>query len=478
MTSTSSRHRRTASLLAGAVLAVSLLAAACTTPPPSPTDPTNFQFRATKVTVQTTNDTFIYGTRDEPFVYNLWFRVRLGEEGSAQAGVAGDRSWAVGPLGAGQSSTLSPGAGGAVDFNGVKLLDWNQIADGNNHLEIVGMWSWAMEQDDISVGGLPRNAASLLEDALNATLAKGGLPEDPKDLVDLILGPQNLGRTFSLLAGSLFGSIPGFPDDGIGSRFYLGLGTRGTLGQIVEDTAGTVAFPTIGIPWVTVPPDIGGGKIFSLDRDHFFSGEAFDQGNGRHLYDLQMVDTLFPNSPPNVDFTLDQNFGSAPLTVQMDGSTTTDPDGGPLTYRWDFGDFSTPGSGVTASHTFTTGGVYPVTLTVTDQRGVSSAKTLDVQVIGGPTQAPTNLRKVGSGCCDTYGDFEWDRVPGAQAYRVEMVPTLGCIATSATREFVGQVSGGRIQQLGFCLGSRYNLRIQAQANGIWGPWSPTQNIQL
>ena len=179
-----------------------------------------------------------------------------------------------------------------------------------------------------------------------------------------------------------------------------------------------------------------------------------------------------------MDFTLDQNFGSAPLTVQMDGSTTTDPDGGPLTYRWDFGDFSTPGSGVTASHTFTTGGVYPVTLTVTDQRGVSSAKTLDVQVIGGPTQAPTNLRKVGSGCCDTYGDFEWDRVPGAQAYRVEMVPTLGCIATSATREFVGQVSGGRIQQLGFCLGSRYNLRIQAQANGIWGPWSPTQNIQL
>ncbi len=469
-------HRRLPALAAGVLLAVSLLAAACTTPPPSPTDPTNFQFRASKVTVQNTNDTFIYGTRDEPFVYNLWFRVRLGDPGSAQAGLAGDRSWALGSMGAGQSATLSPGAGGAVSFNGVKLLDWNQIADGNNHLEIVGTWTWAMEQDDVSVGGVPANAASLLEDALNMTLAQGGLPEDPSDLVDLILG--DLGRTFAILAGSLFGSIPGIPDDAIGSRFYLGLGTRGTLGQIVEDTAGTVAFPTIGIPIVTVPPDIGGGRIFSLDRDHFFNGEAFDQGNGRHLYDLEMVDTLYPNSPPNVDFTLDQNYGSAPLTVELDGSATSDPEGGPLTYRWDYGDFTAPGSGVTSSHTFNTGGVYPVTLTVTDPRGVSSAKTLEVTVIGGPTQAPTNLRKVAAGCCDTYGDFEWDRVPGAQAYQVEMVPTLGCIATSATREFVGQVSGGRIQQFGLCRGSRYDIRIQAQANGVWGPWSPVQNIVL
>ncbi len=118
-------HRRLPALAAGVLLAVSLLAAACTTPPPSPTDPTNFQFRASKVTVQNTNDTFIYGTRDEPFVYNLWFRVRLGDPGSAQAGLAGDRSWALGSMGAGQSATLSPGAGGAVSFNGVKLLDWN-----------------------------------------------------------------------------------------------------------------------------------------------------------------------------------------------------------------------------------------------------------------------------------------------------------------------------------------------------------------
>ena len=151
MPSLHSRRTRVTALAAGVLLAVSLLAAACNTPPPSPTDPTNFQFRASKVTVQNTNDTFIYGTRDEPFVYNLWFRVRLGDPGSAQAGVTGNRSWAVGSLGAGQSATLSPGAGGAVSFNNVKLLDWNQIADGNNHLEIVGTWTWAMEQDDVSV---------------------------------------------------------------------------------------------------------------------------------------------------------------------------------------------------------------------------------------------------------------------------------------------------------------------------------------
>lgn len=470
------RRHRIPGLLAAALLVVATLATACGTPPPSPTDPTNFQFRATKVTVQSTNDTFIYGTRDEPFVYNVWFRVRLNDPGSAQAGVTGDRSWAVGPLSANESATLSPGAGGAVDFNNLKLLDWDQVAGGNDKLEIVGVWTWAMERDDVSVRGVAANAASLLRDALNATLAQGGLPADANGLVDLILG--NLGRTIGLVAGAVFGSIPGIPDDAIGSRIYLGLGTRGTLGQIVENTAGTVAFPTIRIPIVTVPPDFGGGRIFSLDRDHFYNGEVFDQGQGRHLYDLQMVDTLFPNSPPNVDFTIDTQNGSAPLTVQVDGSPTTDPDGGPLTYRWDFGDLTVPVTGVTASHTFTNGGRYPVTLSVTDPRGVSSSKTLDVQVIGGPTQAPTNLRKVGSGCCDTFGDFAWDRVPGAEAYRVEMVPTLGCIATSVTREFVGQVSGGRIQQFGLCLGTRYDIRVQAMANGIWGPWSPKTNITL
>ena len=65
------------------------------------------------------------------------------------------------------------------------------------------------------------------------------------------------------------------------------------------------------------------------------------------------------------------------------------------------------------------------------------------------------------------------------AYEIDMAAYFGggCL-TSASDVFEGQRSAGTVQQLGLCLGSHYNTRIRARANGIWGPWSPTQNLVL
>jgi len=57
--------------------------------------------------------------------------------------------------------------------------------------------------------------------------------------------------------------------------------------------------------------------------------------------------------------------GVAGVAVAFNGTGSSDPDGDPLTYAWDFGDAGNA-VGATPSHTYAAGGAYPVSLTVTD----------------------------------------------------------------------------------------------------------------
>lgn len=64
--------------------------------------------------------------------------------------------------------------------------------------------------------------------------------------------------------------------------------------------------------------------------------------------------------------------GEAPLTVEFDGSQSSDPDGTIVNYAWDFDD-GTQTSGATldkVTHTFTNKNVFKVVLTVTDDKGL------------------------------------------------------------------------------------------------------------
>lgn len=86
--------------------------------------------------------------------------------------------------------------------------------------------------------------------------------------------------------------------------------------------------------------------------------------------------------------------GSAPLLVSFDASTSTDADGTIIGYSWDFGDGSL-GSGDTITHSFQSVGVYTVTLTVTDDTGLTGSSSLVITAtelfsISGRVSAPTN----------------------------------------------------------------------------------------
>ena len=58
-------------------------------------------------------------------------------------------------------------------------------------------------------------------------------------------------------------------------------------------------------------------------------------------------------------------LGAVNTAIAMDGSASSDADGDPLTYAWDFGDGST-GDGVMPSHTYAEAGVYEFCLVVND----------------------------------------------------------------------------------------------------------------
>ncbi|HKY13560.1 MAG TPA: PKD domain-containing protein [Microthrixaceae bacterium] len=459
-----------------ALAAFALLAAACTSGGGAPTGGHNFKFRATKVSVVNHNDSFLYGTRDEVYALNVWFRVKYNQPGSAQVGIAGHRDHAFDDLGDGQSLVYTGNQMAEVNFPGVQLYDVLDLINPSNHLELVGVWTWAMDQDDVSVTGVANDLLPILKGALDATVAAAVMPTDANFLVDIVF--DDVWNALSLVAGALFGSIPGIPDDPIGSRVYVGIGAGGTLSQIMDAATSGVNIPELAIPIVTVPPDIDGGRIFSLGHNSIFGGEVMDQGEGRHDYEVQVINAATINQLPFANFFATPTSGSPPLAVSFNAGGSADPDGSIVAYDWNFGDF-TSGSGPIASHVYTTAGNYPVRLTVTDNRGESSVKTTNISIGGAPTAYPTGLTKVGQGCCDTYGDFAWTMVPGAEAYQVDMDGfVLGGCVTDHGAVLEGQRSSGRVQGVGLCLGSQYDVKIRARANGLWGPWSPTTRITL
>lgn len=278
--------------VAVAILSVMGLAAACAPTPPSSQ---SWTFRANSVTVNDSQDEvrglfgecipleILNGCKDEPYTLNIGFRVKIGDEGSASAWVVNNRTDAPENIPAGTTVTLTGNQQNAITWNNVKPLDVLDLASSSNKLEVVGVYSWASEEDFIGNGVAADGVANILANALEDTLAAGTLPNDVNDILAMIL--DHVGDALGILVQNI--PVFGLGDDVLGGALYLGIGAKGGLADIINGATANTPPITLAIPLVDLPPDIVGGGFFTFKNSTNFT-QSFSGAGGQHTYNFSV----------------------------------------------------------------------------------------------------------------------------------------------------------------------------------------------
>jgi glucose/arabinose dehydrogenase len=185
-------------------------------------------------------------------------------------------------------------------------------------------------------------------------------------------------QTGCAITGGAFYRGTQFPEEYQGSYFFADL-CKGWIKRLLPDGT-AVDFVTEG-PDIMVDLEVSpDGNLYYLlysKSGSYTTSESLPTEADGAVYKIQFAKA---NRTPTAVTSAHPTSGVAPLEVSFDGSRSRDPDGDPLSYTWDFGDESAATKGVTASHTYTTNGLFDVQLVVDDQKGGTNSATLTIQV--------------------------------------------------------------------------------------------------
>ena len=182
------------------------------------------------------------------------------------------------------------------------------------------------------------------------------------------------------------------PDQVAFNIFQPGLNSV-ALGNFVEGDVFSYDLSTANVTSALAPsfsPDDSEVVFYNPDANQLM----FIQRESLTLSSLDFNETVFnpkwfirggsggtQNQAPTAGFVVSTISGTAPLDVQFDASSSSDPDGEPLAYDWDFGNGAS-GGGQMVTHTFSQGGSFEVVLTVMDSGGLSSQAFIIITVEG------------------------------------------------------------------------------------------------
>jgi glucose/arabinose dehydrogenase/PKD repeat protein len=121
--------------------------------------------------------------------------------------------------------------------------------------------------------------------------------------------------------------------------------------------------------------------------------------NNQALYRIEYIGSA--NRNPIAKASADRTSGPAPLAVSFSSAGSSDPEGGALTYSWNFGD-GTTSTAANPGKTYTANGAYTATLTVRDPQGLTGTASVIVTV--GNTAPTVSLTTPADGQPFSFGD--------------------------------------------------------------------------
>ena len=287
--------KTTRSWLAGAVAMVAVIGIAASCAPPAPGGglaTTNWSFKGTSVKVVESQDSVGICFRVEPVQgravpaqhrlprEDRRARFRPGLRGQPPHRRPGERRPRVR-----RSTSSGPQPSRRRRSAAVQALDLLDLANTNNHLEVVGTYVWASEEDQVGNGLAADGVAAVLEDALNETLAS-----DPTNLANLDArlhrGPDprttsampsaSSSRTFRCsdwattcsAAACTSASVPPARSARRSTRWSVPLRSRRSTSRL------------------DLPPSITGGGIYTLTGAKNYT-QTFTGGGGQHIWNMQ-----------------------------------------------------------------------------------------------------------------------------------------------------------------------------------------------